>query len=276
MYPIQDENLRVIGYGSRTLTGAECKYHSSKLEFLALKWAVCNHFNEYFYYAKHFDVFSDFNHLTYLETSCKLNATGQRWINELTNSQFSIHYKPGIENPIADALSRYPLVDKQNLAAYTITSDEQQLKSLFDGTIIQSEDEETWIPLVNTISTTFNEMENEIIYKAGCKEHTINRNYLLRAQMKDLTFRRMIELKHKKVDQLSDKEKRKESTKVKALLGHWDKLNVDKDGMLCRAAPDCHQKQVVIPPSFRPLVHSELHVDMGHLRAECVIDLAKD
>ena len=105
LYQIQDEKLRVIGYGSRTLTGAECKYHSSKLEFLALKWAICNHFNEYLYYAKHFDVFTDFNPLVYLKTSCKLNATGQRWINELANYQFSIHYKPGIENPVADALS---------------------------------------------------------------------------------------------------------------------------------------------------------------------------
>ena len=46
--------------------------------------------------------------------------------------------------------------------------------------------------------------------------------------------------------------------------------------MLCRTAPDRHQKQEVIPPSFRPLVYSELHVDMGHLRAERVIYLAKD
>ena len=86
------------------------------------------------------------------------------------------------------------------LAAYTITSDEQQVKSLFDGVIIQSKDEETWIPLVNTTSTTFDEMENEIIYKAGCKEQTINRNDILRAQMKDPTIRGMTELKHKNID----------------------------------------------------------------------------
>ena len=110
LHQIQDEKLRGIGYDSRTLTGADGKYHSSKLEFLALKWAICNHFNEYLYYAKHFDVLTDFNPLTYFQTSCKLNATGQRWINELANYQFSIHYKPGIENPVADAPSRYPLV----------------------------------------------------------------------------------------------------------------------------------------------------------------------
>ena len=130
--------------------------------------------------------------------------------------------------------------------------------------------------MVNTVSTNFDEMENDIIYKAGWKEQTINRNDLLRAQMKDPTIRRMIELKHKNVDQLSDEEKRRESEEVKALLRHWNKLNVDKDGILCRVAPDRNQKQVVIPPSFRPLVYSELHVDKGHLGAERVTDLAKD
>ena len=117
-------------------------------------------------------------------------------------------------------------------------------------------------------------MESEIICKAGYKEQTINRNDLLRAQMKDPTIIRMIELKHKNVDQLSDEEKRKESVEVKALLRHWNKLNVDKDGMLCRV--DRNQKQVVIPQSFRPLVYSELHVDKGHLGAERVTGLAKD
>ena len=60
--------------------------------------------------------------------------------------------------------------------------------------------------------------------------------------MKDPTTRRMIELKHEKVDQLSDEEKRNRSAELKALLRHWDKPNVDKDGMLCRTAPDRHQK----------------------------------
>ena len=67
LYQMQGEKLRVIGYGSRTLTEAECKYHRSKLEFLALKWAICNHFNKYLHYAKRFDVFTDFNPLTYLK-----------------------------------------------------------------------------------------------------------------------------------------------------------------------------------------------------------------
>lgn len=43
LYQQQDGKLRVIGYGSITLTSAERNYnlHSGKLEFLALKWVVC-------------------------------------------------------------------------------------------------------------------------------------------------------------------------------------------------------------------------------------------
>ena len=36
-----------VAVGSRTLTPSEQNYHSSKLEFLALKWSVTEHFKEY-------------------------------------------------------------------------------------------------------------------------------------------------------------------------------------------------------------------------------------
>ena len=40
-----------IAYGSKALTKSEKNYHSSKLEFLALKWAVTEHFREYLQYS---------------------------------------------------------------------------------------------------------------------------------------------------------------------------------------------------------------------------------
>ena len=64
LFQTQDGSIRVIGYGSRTLTGSEEKYHSSQLEFLALKWAICDHFKDYLFYSPHFEVYTDFNPLT--------------------------------------------------------------------------------------------------------------------------------------------------------------------------------------------------------------------
>ena len=64
-----------IAFGSRSLTPVENNYHSSKLEFLALKWSVTEHFKEYLAYAP-FVVQTDNNPLTYLLTMPNLDATG--------------------------------------------------------------------------------------------------------------------------------------------------------------------------------------------------------
>ena len=49
LYQYQTEILRVVASGSRSLTPAEKKYHlhTGKLEFLALKWAICDQFRDY-------------------------------------------------------------------------------------------------------------------------------------------------------------------------------------------------------------------------------------
>ena len=46
----EDGWFRLVAYGSRALTMHEKNYHSTKLEFLALKWAVTEHFKEYLPY----------------------------------------------------------------------------------------------------------------------------------------------------------------------------------------------------------------------------------
>ena len=78
LYQEQGETIRVIAYASRSLMTAEKTYHlhAGKLEFLALKWAVTDHFHDYLYYAPEFTVVTDNNPLTYVLTSARLNATG--------------------------------------------------------------------------------------------------------------------------------------------------------------------------------------------------------
>ena len=50
----------------------------------------------------------DNNPLTYVLTTAKLDATGQRWIANLANYNFKIHYRSGKSNIDADALSWIP------------------------------------------------------------------------------------------------------------------------------------------------------------------------
>ena len=96
-YQEQDGLMRVIAYCSRTLTPAERNYHlhSGKLEFLALKWAICDHFRDYLYYAPTFTIFTNNSPRTYVLSSAKLNATGLRWVGELADFHFNIKDRPG-------------------------------------------------------------------------------------------------------------------------------------------------------------------------------------
>ena len=68
-----------------------------KLEFLALKWAVMEHFKEYLPYQP-FLVRTDNNPLTYIMTTPNLNATGHWWVGTLARFHFQLEYQKGWDN----------------------------------------------------------------------------------------------------------------------------------------------------------------------------------
>ena len=72
-----DGHYHPIALGSYSLTPAEKNYHSSKLEFLALKWSVTKHFKEYLTYTP-FVVRTDNNPLMYVLMTPNLDATRHR------------------------------------------------------------------------------------------------------------------------------------------------------------------------------------------------------
>ena len=100
----EDGLYHPIAYASRGLKGGETCYHSSKLEFLVLKWAITDQFREYLQYAL-FKVKTDNNPLTYMMTTPNLDAIGHRWVAALANFNFTIEYLRGSDNKVADALS---------------------------------------------------------------------------------------------------------------------------------------------------------------------------
>ena len=106
LYQKQEGKLRVIAYASRSVTKTESNYPAHKLEFLALKWAICEKFHEYLYGNTPFEIYTDNNPLTYVLTTAKLDACGQRWVAKLDNYNFTIQYRSGQSNVEADALSR--------------------------------------------------------------------------------------------------------------------------------------------------------------------------
>ncbi|KAK7933302.1 hypothetical protein WMY93_004198 [Mugilogobius chulae] len=107
LYQEHDGKNRVVAYASRGLSRSESNYPAHKLEFLALKWAVTEKFNDYLYGAQ-FTVVTDSNLLTYLLSSAKLDATSYRWLSSLSTFTFKIVYRAGRQNADADGLSRRP------------------------------------------------------------------------------------------------------------------------------------------------------------------------
>ena len=105
LYQCQEGKDRVIAYASRGLSQSQRNYPAHKLEFLALKWAVTDKFHDYLY-GNSFTVKTDNNPLTYVLTSAKLDATGHRWVANLSEYNFDIIYSSGPSNRDADALSR--------------------------------------------------------------------------------------------------------------------------------------------------------------------------
>ena len=97
-----------VVFGSRTLTLSKQNYHSSKLEFLALKKSVTEHFKEYLAYTP-FTVRTDNNPLIYVLTAPNLDATGHHWVGTLMSYELTLEYQKGLDNAAADMLSQVPV-----------------------------------------------------------------------------------------------------------------------------------------------------------------------
>ena len=119
-----DRHYHPVAYGSWALTSHEKNYHSTKLEFLALKWAITEHIKEYLVYQP-FLVKIDNNPLMYIMTTPNLDTTGHQWVGALAKFNFQLEYQKGQDNTVADALSQ--ITTRLGLEA---------VQSILDGTTI--------------------------------------------------------------------------------------------------------------------------------------------
>ena len=101
----EDGCYHPVTYASRGLKGGELRYHSSKLEFLTLKWAITEQFHKYLQYQP-FRIKTDNNPLTYMMSTPNLDAVGHCWVASLAGFNFTIEYLRGADNKVADTLSQ--------------------------------------------------------------------------------------------------------------------------------------------------------------------------
>ncbi len=105
--PAGEERARPIAFASKTLSKSQRNYPVHKLEFLALKWSVCEKFR-YWLKGQTFTVWTDNNPLTYVMSKAKLDACEQCWVSKLAAYTFELKHIAGTKNIVADALSRDP------------------------------------------------------------------------------------------------------------------------------------------------------------------------
>ena len=117
-----------VAFGSHSLTLSEKNYHSSKLEFLMMKWSIMEHFEDYLAYSL-FVVQTDNNLLTYMLMTPNLDATGHQWVSALASFQFELEYQKGADNGAADVLSQVPISHSQ-----------ETIQSLLEGVIVRAAD----------------------------------------------------------------------------------------------------------------------------------------
>ena len=123
-----DRKYHPIALGSHSLMPSEKNYHSSKLEFLALKWSITEHFKEYLTYTP-FVVKMDNNPLMYMLTPPNLDATRHRWVGAPASFQFMLKYQKGVDSGVANTLSWVPICHNQ-----------ETVKSMLEGSVMDATD----------------------------------------------------------------------------------------------------------------------------------------
>ena len=104
---IQDEKERIICCASRSLNQAEEVYPTTKLECLAIVWAVSK-FSPYLM-SMSFEVYADHYALQWLKTMRTGSALLHRWSAALEEYDFTVKHRPGKIQTHVDGLSRLPV-----------------------------------------------------------------------------------------------------------------------------------------------------------------------
>ena len=263
---VQNGKKVVIAYASRTVKESEKSmknYSSTKLEMLAVMWAVTKKFRDYLY-GNRFTLLTDNNPLSHM-MSAKKTAVDMSWLAELAEFNFDLKYRSKKSNVNADALSRHPVIDHGEVCE--MSSEQLDLELPCSSTSLDDEllCRCTEVEVSNLSDATFTPI---------CSSISFSSIDIDKMQREDPDINRVIGF----VDS-GEKPKdgvKQESSKVKQLLIKWDQLKV-VDGVLCRTILDngTQTTQIVLPKSLQTLVLSHLHDKNGHQGIDRTMSLIK-
>ncbi|KAL2102153.1 hypothetical protein ACEWY4_001321 [Coilia grayii] len=102
----EGENQRPVAFISRKLFPRETRYAAVELECLAVKWALDSF--RYYLLGRDFTLETDHRALQWLGRMKDTNARITRWFLALQPYRFTVRYRAGKQNTVADFLSRHP------------------------------------------------------------------------------------------------------------------------------------------------------------------------
>jgi len=263
LYQTQDGKKRVISYASRALNKAEKSYSAFKLEFLALKWAVTDKFSDYLT-NKHFTVLTDNNPLTYVLSSAKLDATGQRWAAALGAYMFDIHYRAGVKNSDADGMSRYPY--------HRIIEDDKAERVKLEDTTVKAICDADTPAHIETLPMASNINMAEIIDEPGTTLAQKDMQKIRQAQRADPLIDKW------RIAVIDEKIPTNFMMKGDLTMRKQFKNFRMKRGIMFRVVKDQAEEleQLVIPEGHRKEILQSLHSDVGHPGQERTMRLMRE
>uniref|UniRef100_A0A3B1JFH0 Gypsy retrotransposon integrase-like protein 1 n=1 Tax=Astyanax mexicanus TaxID=7994 RepID=A0A3B1JFH0_ASTMX len=297
LYQEQEGKLRVIAYASRGLSKSEQNYPAHKLEYLALKWAVCEKFSDYLY-GSDFTVLTDNNPLTYVLTSAKLDAAGHRWLAALSAYRFNIKYRAGSTNKDADGLSRRPhhlphedkafLQEKErieNFKRHILNRPQEEIQNTVFSALCElhsvgSTSSEfcggsEFPVLAECLAVDASSIPHSFVYSGQETIPGMSHKDWYRAQREDPSIKEIINC-------LGNGQRPNMSSvghgfpEVRLLMREWNKLEL-RDGVLYTKRMDDGEinYQLVLPPQYRETALRGVHDDIGHLGLDRALHLAR-
>ena len=103
---LRAENWKPVAFFSKHLSKSQVNYSVIQKEALAIVLAV-RHFRVYLY-GKQFVIYTDHRPLKWMLTMKEPSALISRWLIELSEYSYTVEYKAGSQNNVADGLSRIP------------------------------------------------------------------------------------------------------------------------------------------------------------------------